>query len=465
MGAAGLRVIVDAVAVPRIGAVAALVPHFPFASCHPLGRRRPMEVAVPPASTVNMPPGTRANGDAALDGAAQGRSAEVLTDIPTAVEAFARGEILVVVDDEDRENEGDLIMAAQFATAEKLAFFVRYTSGVICAPMPASYCERLDLPLMVERNTESHRTAFTDSVDAAVGVTTGISAADRAHTLRLLVEPTTVPSDLARPGHIFPLRARRGGVLIRQGHTEAGVDLCRLAGLAEVGVLAEVVNDDGTMARFDQLTTFARTHGLLMITIADLVRHRRRTERLVRRVSTTPVDTRWGRFEAAAYVAEVDRSEHLTLTMGDLTTSSGAPPLVRVHSECPLGDLFRSKACRCGEHLEAAMAAIAAEGRGVLVYLRGPEGRAGGMVPSLDSVVRRADLAAAGDAHGPAADVDDRAEFGVGAQILVDLGVQQLRLLSDNPAHYGGLEGFGLTITERVALHRGAAGSPSGERG
>ncbi len=431
-----------------------------------------MEVPVPPASTVNTPPGNRADGEPMTDSAAvtdigsetpdqsvnrvvdtggRGRSAEALTDIPTAIDAFARGEVLVVVDDEDRENEGDLIMAAQFATAEKLAFFVRYTSGVICAPMPSSHCERLDLPLMVERNTESHRTAFTDSVDAAVGVTTGISAADRAHTLRLLVEPATRPGDLARPGHIFPLRARRGGVLIRQGHTEAGVDLCRLAGLAEVGVLAEVVNDDGTMARFDELSTFARTHGLLMITIADLVRHRRRTERLVRRISTTAVDTRWGRFEAAAYIAEVDRSEHLTLTMGDLAAGDG-PPLVRVHSECPLGDLFGSTSCRCGEHLEAAMAAIAAEGRGALVYLRGPEARAGGMIASLDSLLRRADLAAAGDAHGPAADVDDRAEFGVGAQILVDLGVQQLRLLSDNPAHYGGLEGFGLTITERVAL-------------
>ena len=380
------------------------------------------------------------------------RSSEVLADIPTAVAAFARGEILVVVDDEDRENEGDLIMAAQFATPEKLAFFVRYTSGVICAPMPAALCTALDLPLMVERNTESHRTAFTDSVDAARGVSTGISAADRAFTLRLLVEAGTQPSDLARPGHIFPLRARGGGVLIRQGHTEAGVDLCRLAGLTEVGVLAEIVNDDGTMARFDQLTAFAATHGLLMITIADLVRHRRRTERLVRRSATASVDTRWGRFEAASYVAALDGSEHLALILGDLHEPGKPPPLVRVHTECTLGDLFGSQACRCGAHLEAALAALASEGRGALVYLRGPEARAGGMRQGLETLNRRPDLAGAGDGHGVASEVDDRAEFGVGAQILVDLGIEKLRLLSDNPTHYGGLEGFGLTIIDRVPL-------------
>ncbi|MEZ5231977.1 MAG: 3,4-dihydroxy-2-butanone-4-phosphate synthase [Acidimicrobiales bacterium] len=384
---------------------------------------------------------------AAPDGA---RDASVLADIPTAIEAFRRGEILVVVDDEDRENEGDLIMAAEFATAEKLAFFVRFTSGVICAPMFPERCVELDLPLMVERNTESHRTAFTDSVDAAVGVTTGISAADRAHTLRLLTEAATRPGDLARPGHIFPLRARRGGVLIRQGHTEAGVDLCRLAGLREVGVLAEVVNDDGTMARFDELTVFARRHGLLMITIADLVRHRRRTERLVHPVSSASVPTRWGTFAATAYRSDLDGSEHLALTMGDV--ANGPAPLVRVHSECVTGNLLGSLACRCGASLDAALAAVAGEGRGIIVYLQGPEARGGGLPQSLDSIARHPDLAAAGDAHGAATGIDDRAEFGVGAQILVDLGVQQLRLLSDNPTRYGGLEGFGLTIAERVPL-------------
>ena len=390
-----------------------------------------------------------------------GRSHEVLADIPTAVEAFARGEILVVVDDEDRENEGDLIMAAQFATAEKLAFFVRYTSGVICAPMPHGHCERLDLPLMVERNTETHRTAFTDSVDAAEGITTGISAADRAHTLRLLVDPETRPADLARPGHIFPLRARRGGVLIRQGHTEAGVDLCRLAGLHEVGVLSEIVNDDGTMARFEQLVAFARGHGLLMITIADLVRHRRRTERLVRAVAQATVPTRWGTFTATSYVAQLDGSEHLALTMGELDDAELAPPLVRVHTECVLGDLFGSQACRCGTHLDAALAAIAAEGRGAVVYLRGPEARAGGLRQGLETLAQHPDLAVRGDGHGPSTGIDDRAEFGVGAQMLVDLGVQRLRLLTDNPTHYGGLEGFGLTIIDRVPLLGGQTSTAS----
>jgi 3,4-dihydroxy 2-butanone 4-phosphate synthase / GTP cyclohydrolase II len=384
-----------------------------------------------------------------------GRPSDVLADIPTAIEAFARGDILVVVDDEDRENEGDLIMAAEFATPEKLAFFIRYTSGVICAPMPPELCERLDLPLMVERNTESHHTAFTDTVDAAVGVSTGISAADRAHTLRLLVDPDTRPADLARPGHIFPLRSRPGGVLIRQGHTEAGVDLCRLAGLAEVGVLSEIVNDDGTMARFDELVDFARTHGLLMITIADLIKYRRRTERLVEASASTQVRTRWGAFTATSFVAAHDGGEHLALTMGDVRDDgSSPPPLVRVHTECLLGDLFGSAACRCGSHLESALTAIAAEGRGAVVYLRGPEARGGGLHGSLAALDEHPALAADGDAHGARAGMSagDRMEYGIGAQILDHLGIRRLRLLSDNPSQYGGLEGFELTITDRVPL-------------
>ena len=386
-----------------------------------------------------------------------GRSSDALVDIPTAIEAFARGEILVVVDDEDRENEGDLIMAAEFATPEKIAFFVRYTSGVICAPMTGEICDRLDLPLMVERNTESHHTAFTDTVDAAVGVSTGISAADRAHTLRLLVDPATRPADLARPGHIFPLRARPGGVLIRQGHTEASVDLCRLAGLSEVAVISEITNDDGTMARFDQLVEFSRAHGLMMITIADLIRHRRRTEHLVEAVASTTVATRFGTFRATSYVTAHAPGEHLAMVMGDLA-ADGPPPLVRMHTECVLGDLFGAKSCRCGEHLDAALAAVAAEGRGVVVYLRGPEARGGGLTRALETLVEFPDLAAAGDGHGPRAGMSagDRSEYGVGAQILVDLGVRDLRLLTDNPSQYGGLDGFELTITDRVPLLRPA---------
>jgi 3,4-dihydroxy 2-butanone 4-phosphate synthase / GTP cyclohydrolase II len=388
------------------------------------------------------------------DAARGHRPDDVLADIPTALAAFARGEILVVVDDEDRENEGDLIMAAEFATAEKLAFFIRYTSGVICAPMPPEICERLDLPLMVERNTESHHTAFTDTVDAAVGVSTGISAADRAVTLRLLCDPDAKPTDLARPGHIFPLRAKPGGVLIRQGHTEAGVDLCRMSGLTEVGVLSEIVNDDGTMARFDELVEFSRRHGLLMITIADLIRHRRRTERLVDPVATAEVPTRWGTFSATSYTVAHDGGDHLALTLGDLGDPDGPPPLVRVHTECVLGDLFGAASCRCGANLDAALAAIAAEGRGVLVYLRGPEARGGGLSPALESLTTNPALAAVGNGHAPGSGLPtaNRAGYGVGAQILVGLGIHRLRLLTDNPSQYGGLEGFDLVITDRVPL-------------
>ncbi len=379
---------------------------------------------------------------------------EGLADIPTALAAFARGEILVVVDDEDRENEGDLIMAAEFATAEKLAFFIRYTSGVICAPLPPEICERLDLPLMVERNTESHHTAFTDTVDAAVGVSTGISAADRAVTLRLLCDPKARPTDLARPGHIFPLRAKPGGVLIRQGHTEAGVDLCRLAGLTEVGVLSEIVNDDGTMARFEELMAFSQRHGLLMITIADLIRHRRRTERLVEPVASAVIPTRWGSFTATSYTVTHHGGDHLALTLGELDSAEGPPPLVRVHTECVLGDLFGAQSCRCGANLDAALQAIAAEGRGVVVYLRGPEARAGGLSPALEILNAHPALAAVGNGHGPGSGLPaaNRAGYGVGAQILGGLGIRQLRLLTDNPAQYGGLEGFDLVITDRVPL-------------
>jgi 3,4-dihydroxy 2-butanone 4-phosphate synthase / GTP cyclohydrolase II len=373
------------------------------------------------------------------------------TNIADAATLFARGEILVVVDDEDRENEGDLIMAACHATAEKLAFFVRHTSGVVCAPMPGAWCDRLGLPLMVERNTESHRTAFTDSVDAVDGVTTGISAADRAHTLRLLVDPATTPQQLARPGHIFPLRARDGGVLVRQGHTEAAVDLCRLAGVAPVGIIAEVVNDDGTMARFDQLVTFAKDHGLAVITIADLVRHRSRTEQLVERVGTTTLPTPWGQFDCSAYRNILDGLEHLVISLGDLTTDP--PPLVRVHSECLTGDVFASGRCDCGEQLHASLAAIAAEGRGAVVYLRGHEGRGVG----LGHKIRAYGLQDSGldtvDANTALGLPVDSREYGIGAQILVDQGVRQMRLLTNNPAKYSGLEGFGLTITGRVPVH------------
>jgi 3,4-dihydroxy 2-butanone 4-phosphate synthase/GTP cyclohydrolase II len=373
--------------------------------------------------------------------------------IEEAVAALGRGEIVVVLDDEDRENEGDLIMAAGFATAEAMAFFIRYTSGVICAPMPGERCDELGLPLMVEHNTESMRTAFTESVDAIDGVSTGISAADRAHTLRLLVDPTTTPRHLARPGHIFPLRARPGGVLQRAGHTEAAVDLCRLAGVDPVGVLAEVVNDDGTMARRPELEVFAERHGLLMITIADLVRHRRRHEQLVERVATTVLPTPWTEFRCTAYRSRLDGQEHLAIWLGDLSPAGGPDsPLVRVHSECLTGDVFGSGRCDCGEQLHLALERIAAEGRGVVVYLRGHEGRGIGLAHKI----RAYELQDAGldtvDANTAQGLPVDSREYGIGAQILVDLGVRSMRLMTNNMAKYGGLAGYGLEITERTPL-------------
>jgi 3,4-dihydroxy 2-butanone 4-phosphate synthase/GTP cyclohydrolase II len=378
---------------------------------------------------------------------------EHLDPIEDAIAAIGRGEIVVVVDDEDRENEGDLIMAAEFATPEKLAFFVRHTSGVICAPMTAERCEALDLPLMVERNTESMRTAFTDSVDLIAGTTTGISAADRSATLVALADPATDASALARPGHIFPLRAREGGVLKRAGHTEAAVDLCELAGVSPVGVLCEIVNPDGTMARVPDLERFSAEHGLVFVTIADLVRYRRRNEKLVTRVAESALPTPWGEFRAVAFRSLLDGVEHLAFVHGDPAEASEAGgTLVRVHSECLTGDVFGSLRCDCGEQLHAAMAAIAEAGDGVVVYLRGHEGRGIG----IGHKIRAYSLQDGGldtvDANAALGLPIDSREYGIGAQILVDLGVSRMRVLTNNPQKYGGLEGFGLEIVERVGL-------------
>ena len=376
-----------------------------------------------------------------------------LASIDEAIDAIGRGEIIVVVDDEDRENEGDLIMAAQFATPEKVAFFVRHTSGVICAPMAAGLCDDLDLPLMVERNTESMRTAFTDSVDLIGGTTTGISAADRAATLVALADPATTAHDLARPGHIFPLRARDGGVLKRAGHTEAAVDLCRLAGVAPVGVISEIVNADGTMARVPDLEVFTEEHGLVFVTIADLIRHRRRSEKLVQRVAEAALPTPWGEFRCVAFQSLLDGVEHLAFVYGDPAAASAeGGTLVRVHSECLTGDVFGSLRCDCGEQLHSAMAAIAEAGAGVVVYLRGHEGRGIG----IGHKIRAYSLQDTGldtvDANPALGLPVDSREYGIGAQILVDLGVSRLRVLTNNPSKYGGLEGFGLEVVERVGL-------------
>ncbi|MEA3054723.1 MAG: 3,4-dihydroxy 2-butanone 4-phosphate synthase / cyclohydrolase [Actinomycetota bacterium] len=373
-----------------------------------------------------------------------------LAAIEDAVAAIARGEIVVVVDDEDRENEGDLIMAAEFATPEKIAFFVKHTSGVICMPLTPERCDDLDLPLMVSHNTESHRTAFTVSVDFRHGTTTGISAADRARTIQALIEPGTSPNDLARPGHIFPLRYREGGVLNRAGHTEAAVDLARMAGLYPAGVLCEIVNDDGTMARVPDLETFCEKHDLLMISIADLIRYRRQSEKLVRRIAEARIPTDWGDFSCYAYESLLDGETHLAFVKGAVQGQDDV--LVRVHSECLTGDVFGSLRCDCGTQLQSAMQKIDDEGLGVIVYLRGHEGRGIGIGHKLRAYALQDKGRDTVDANVDLGLPVDSREYGIGAQILVDLGITTMRLMSNNPTKRGGLEGFGLEVVGRVPL-------------
>jgi 3,4-dihydroxy 2-butanone 4-phosphate synthase/GTP cyclohydrolase II len=372
-----------------------------------------------------------------------------LADIGEALEAFARGEILVVVDDEDRENEGDLIMAAEHVTPEKIAFFLHHTSGFICAPITTERAAELDLRPMVEQNTESMRTAFLVSVDYRHGTSTGISAFDRAATVLALVDPTTRPGDLARPGHILPLEAREGGVLKRAGHTEATVDLARMAGLYPAGILCEIVDEHKMgMARQPELRRFAREHDLLMISIADLIRYRRRTEKLVRRVAEARIPTGWGDFNAYVYENVLDGEQHVAMVRGEIAGSDDV--LVRVHSECLTGDVFGSMRCDCGVQLDAAMKHIADEGTGVVVYLRGHEGRGIGIghkIRAYELQDEGHDTVEANEALG--LPIDSR-EYGIGAQILVDLGITTMRLITNNPAKYGGLDGFGLDITARV---------------
>ena len=372
-------------------------------------------------------------------------------DIDKAVAAIGRGEIVVVVDDEERENEGDLIMAAEFATPEKLAFFVTHTSGVICVPMTGERLDELDLPLMVAQNTESQRTAFTITVDYRHGTTTGISAADRAATIRALIDPATRPEDLARPGHILPLRYREGGVLKRAGHTEAAVDLARMAGLYPAGVLCEIVNADKTdMARLPELEVFAHEHGLLLVSIADLVRHRRQSEKLVRRIAEARIPTLWGDFTCFAYESLLDGETHLALVKGAVQGEDNV--LVRVHSECLTGDVFGSLRCDCGPQLDAAVRRIAEEGMGVVVYLRGHEGRGIGIANKLRAYMLQEQGRDTVDANLDLGLHVDSREYGIGSQILVDLGITTMRYMTNNPAKYGGLAGFGLEIVERVPL-------------
>jgi 3,4-dihydroxy 2-butanone 4-phosphate synthase/GTP cyclohydrolase II len=370
--------------------------------------------------------------------------------VEDAVAALAAGAMVVVVDDADRENEGDLIMTAEAATPETIGFFVRHTSGVICTPMLGERLDELDLPLMVAANTAPYRTAFTVSVDARAGTTTGISAADRATTIQALIDPATRPTDLVRPGHIFPLRYREGGVLKRAGHTEAAVDLARMAGRAPAAVLCEIVDDDGGMARLPQLERFAAAHGLPLISIADLIRSRRQHEKLVKRIAEARIPTRWGDFTAYAYESLLDGEQHLALVKGAVQGEENV--LVRVHSECLTGDAFGSLRCDCGPQLEDALASIAGEGLGVVVYLRGHEGRGIGLGHKLRAYSLQEQGRDTVDANLDLGLPVDGREYGIGSQILVDLGVTTMRLLTNNPAKYGGLDGFGLQIVERVPL-------------
>lgn len=378
-------------------------------------------------------------------------SDSILDPIEDVIAAMARGEIVVIVDDEDRENEGDFIMAAEFATPEKLAFIVRYSTGVVCCPLTDERCDDLRLPLMVEQNTESQRTAFTDTVDLIEGTSTGISAADRAATLRALADPTLTYKAFARPGHIFPLRARQGGVLKRAGHTEAAVDLARLAGCQPAGIICEIQNDDGTMMRLNDLRKFCNEHGLLLSSIAQLIEYRRHHERLVERMGEATVPTEFGSFTCVAYRSTIDGVEHLAFVKGEV--SSSTPVLVRVHSECLTGDVFGSRRCDCGPQLAAAMSIVDTEGSGVIVYLRGHEGRGIGIGHKIRAYSLQDQGMDTVDANVELGLPIDSREYGIGAQILADLGVQQIRLMTNNPAKYGGLGGYGLTVVERVPLH------------
>ncbi|BBY86748.1 bifunctional 3,4-dihydroxy-2-butanone-4-phosphate synthase/GTP cyclohydrolase II [Mycolicibacterium tokaiense] len=370
-----------------------------------------------------------------------------------AVAALAAGGFVVVVDDADRENEGDLICAAETIRTDQMAFLVRHTTGIICTPMPAARADALQLPPMVVQNNDSLGTAFTVTVDH-MSTGTGVSATDRAATVRALAEIDTAPGDLRRPGHIFPLRARAGGVLERAGHTEAAVDLTTMAGMSGVGVIGEIVDDDGSMRRGASLQEFASTHGIPMLAIADLVRHRRATERLVELIGAAQMPTEFGEFRALAYRNALNGTEHLALVMGDVAaagrTTEGA--LVRVHSECLTGDMIGSLRCDCGTQLEQALHAIAREGVGALIYLRGHEGRGIGLGHKIRAYALQEQGMDTVDANTVQGLPVDARSYGIGAQILTDLGVQRLRLITNNPAKYRGIDGYGLEITGRVAL-------------
>jgi len=374
----------------------------------------------------------------------------MLAPIDAAIAAFRRGEFLVVVDDEDRENEGDLIIAAEYATPARVGFMVRHTSGLICLPALGERLDELQIPMMVANNTDARRTAFTVSVDFGPGTTTGISAADRAKTIASLIDPDVTADSFTRPGHVFPLRYQPGGVLRRAGHTEAAIDLARLAGLYPAGVLAEIVTDDGEVARLSDLERFAKEHDLLMISIADLIAHRRTQENLVKRVSEARLPTAQGEFRAIGYESLVDGREHIALVMGDITGTDGV--LVRVHSECLTGDTFGSLRCDCGMQLQESMRRVGEVGAGVVLYLRGHEGRGIGLVHKLAAYALQDQGRDTVEANEDLGFPVDARDYGVGAQILVDLGVTTMRLLTNNPRKRAGIDGYGLEIVETIPL-------------